>query len=244
MDENRKKTSVWLYAVILFFSAFIVLVFTGYSQIKLNKNLENYKSQVTSTESEKEMYQKHFASAQEMNEDLNQEIDSLKIEIDSLRQEISALKATNTDLEYEYSQREAEGEKLSEAMKFYLDGQPAECVDMLRSIDTELISEKSLKMLDILRSKAGAQAGSLFYDKGYNLYLKGKYDEAAAAFELSYKYEPKGEISDKCLYYLSYAKLKAGDRKTAVEKMKLLVENFPESKYISKAKSFVRRYQQ
>jgi predicted lipid-binding transport protein (Tim44 family) len=41
MDENKKKSSVWLYAVILFFSAFIVLVFAGYSQIKLNKSLES-----------------------------------------------------------------------------------------------------------------------------------------------------------------------------------------------------------
>jgi outer membrane protein assembly factor BamD (BamD/ComL family) len=42
---------------------------------------------------------------------------------------------------------------------------------------------------------------------------------------------------------LSYSELKAGDRKSAVDKMQLLVENYAESKYTSKAKSFIKRYQ-
>lgn len=243
MEEYKKKSSVWLYAVILFFSAFIVLVFAGYSQIRLNKSLENYKNQVFNTESEREMYQKHFASAQEMNEELNLEIDSLKNEISSLKQDIGELEDSKADLESEYKKREAEADKLSEATELFLEGKPAECIDMILTIDTSYINERSLKIMKTLKLKAGVQAGKLLYDEGYELYQKRKYTEAASAFDLSYKYAPEEEFSDKCLYYSSYSELKAGDRMKAVDKMRLLVDKFPESKFLSKAKSFIKLYQ-
>ncbi len=244
MNENKKKSSVWLYAVILFFSAFIVLVFAGYSQIRLNRSLENYKSQVFNTESEREMYQQHFASAQEMNEKLNQEIDDLKKQIESLNQDISELEDSKANLESKYRTKEAEKVKLSNAMKLFLDGKVKECVDLIKTIDTVYMDESSLAMLDTLHQKASYQAGKLLYDEGYELYLGKKYEEAASAFDLSYKYAPKEEFSDKCLYYLSYSVLKTGDKKMAVDKMVLLTEKFPESKYLSKAKSFIKRYQE
>lgn len=243
MDENQKKSSVWLYAVILFFSAFIVLVFAGYSQIRLNKSLENYKSQVFNTESEREMYQQHFTSAQEMNEKLNEEIDGLKNEINSLKQIISELEKTKTSMELEYDKKSATVDNLSEAVIIFLEGKPAECVDYIKAIDTASIEEAQLKMLNTLKAEAGVQAGKLYYDEGYGMYLKGKYAEAAAAFELSYKYAPDAEFSDKCLYYNSYSELKEGNKKAAVEKMSFIINKFPESKYLSKAKNFIKRYQ-
>jgi septal ring factor EnvC (AmiA/AmiB activator) len=153
MDEDKKKSSVWLYAVILFFSAFIVLVFAGYSQIRLNKSLDNYKSQVFNTESEREMYQQHFASAQEMNEELNKEIDSLKNEISGLINEVSKLEDSNTELESEYQKREAETVKLSGAASLFLEGKPEECVDMVKSIDIAYLNENSVKMMNVLKQK-------------------------------------------------------------------------------------------
>ena len=244
MSDKKKKSSVWLYAVILFFSAFIVLVFAGYSQIRLNKSLESYKSQVFNTESEREMYQQHFASAQEMNEELNKEIDDLKMQVDSLSQEIKALEESNADLESKLQTAEAHEVKLSNAMKLFLDGRAAECVDFIKTIDTEHMKKDTLAMLDTLRQKASAQAGELLYDEGYELYSEKKYAEAISAFELSFKYAPEGEFSDKCLYYLSYSELKAGDKEKAVDNMVLLTVKFPESKYISKAKSFIKQYQE
>lgn len=244
MDENKKKSSVWLYAVILFFSAFIVLVFAGYSQIKLNKSLENYKSQVFNTESEREMYQQHFTSAQEMNEKLNQEIDSLKSEVNDLKNDINELENSKANLTSEYQDRQAESVKLSEAMTLYIEGKAAECADLLKTINTSYLDEDSIKMMHTLQIKAGAQAGKTLYDEGYKLYLEKKYDEAASALGLSYKYAPDEEFSDKCLYYLSYSELKAGNKEMAIEKMNLLIQTFPESKYLSKAKSFIKRYQE
>lgn len=242
MDENKKKSSVWLYAVILFFSAFIVLVFAGYSQIRLNKSLENYKNQVFSTESEREMYQKRFASAQEMNQELNKEIDELKGEIDILRQYADGLEKSMEEMKEEYGRREAEAVKLTNAVSLFLDEKYIECVGLLNSIETEYINENSLKTMNILKHKAAIQVGNELYDKGYELYLEKKYDEAIAAFDLSFRYAPEEEFSDKCLYYSSYAEYKKGDRIRAVEKMQMLVDKFPESKFLSKAKSFIKKY--
>jgi TolA-binding protein len=242
MDENKKKSSVWLYAVILFFSAFIVLVFAGYSQIRLNKSLENYKNQVFNTESERQMYQKHFASAQEMNEELNKEIENLKNDLENLRKYSSDLEDSIENLTVDKSKRETEAGKLSEAMTLFLEEKYTECVKNIKSIDTTYLSSESLKTLNILKSKAEVNAGKQLFDKGYELYLDGNYSEALSAFELSYIYAPDEEFSDKCLYYSSNAELKAGDRKKAVDKMQMLVDKYPKSKFLSKAKSFIKKY--
>jgi hypothetical protein len=51
--NDSKKSKLCVYAIILFNIAFIVLLFTAYSQIKLNENLNSYKNQVINKETEK-----------------------------------------------------------------------------------------------------------------------------------------------------------------------------------------------
>jgi len=62
MNNNDKKT-VWVYAVILFTSAFIVLLITAYSQIKVNKNIDEVRNKLGSTEKEKSNFQMSLSSA-------------------------------------------------------------------------------------------------------------------------------------------------------------------------------------
>jgi cell division protein FtsL len=45
-ENGNGRKAVWMYAVILFSSAFIVLLLTAYSQIKLNKNITRYEGQI------------------------------------------------------------------------------------------------------------------------------------------------------------------------------------------------------
>lgn len=43
MSNNKsERKTVWIYAVILFTSVFVVLLLTAYSQIKLNTNINKY----------------------------------------------------------------------------------------------------------------------------------------------------------------------------------------------------------
>jgi|GEM_PF-325100 len=243
LSMENKRQNVWLYAVVLFISAFIVLLFTAYSQIKLNKNLENYKNKVYSTENEKQMYQQHFASAQEMNEELNLRIEELEEKIEEMNQEMTELKQEKNDLELESIRKSAANRLLSEALVLYMEGEPAKAFDLLEKIEPENLDEASVNAYDMLKRKAGSEAGSILFDEGYDLYRKGKYEEAVSAFERSYSYASDEEFSDKCLYYKAYAELKTNNRTSAVETMKLLISKFQESNYLSRAKKFVSRYE-
>jgi outer membrane protein assembly factor BamD (BamD/ComL family) len=161
-----------------------------------------------------------------------------------LKQDIGELEENKTSMEIEYQNGALAVKKLSEAMALFLEGKPAKCVDLIETINTVYLDADSIEMVNKLQLTAGEQAGKILFDEGYELYLDRKYVDAASKLELSYIYAPEEEFSDKCLYYTSYSELKAGNKIMAVEKMTLLIEKFPESKYLARAKSFVKRYEQ
>lgn len=243
MNEN-KKSKIWVYAVVLFTSAFIVLLFTAYSQIKLNNNLSEYKSQVSSKENEVNKYQQNFSSAQEMNLKLNNEIKRLE-------EEISTVRALLTELANEKEKNEAISKRKKDAIdelltltELYLNGNAVECAGRLKSMDTADLEAKQLDTYNTLSAKAYAEAGNLLYNEGYALYNKGEYDEAREKLLLSHQYAPAQVFSDKCLYYLAYSEVKTGKNNLAVEHMNLLINHFPSSKYVKSAKQFINKYKQ
>jgi len=241
MREN-KKASIWLYAVILFTSAFIVLLFAGYSQIRLNQNLKEYKSQVFNTESEKNEYLRNFASAQEMNEELNKEISRLEEENAELKKEINDLSDEKASLQDVITKKQEAADKLTNIMGIYLEGDVIGAAEMLKNIDVTALGEKTAKTFNTFEQKVTAEAGKLLFDEGFSLYNNAKYDDAAAKLLLSYQYAPKEEFSDKCLYYLAYAELRAGKKAEALDHMNRLVEDYPLSKYFRRAKQFISKY--
>lgn len=56
MDNKKDKKTVWIYAVVLFTSAFIVLMITAYSQIKVNKNIDYVRDKLGNSEKEKKQF--------------------------------------------------------------------------------------------------------------------------------------------------------------------------------------------
>lgn len=242
MREN-KKASVWLYAVILFTSAFIVLLFAGYSQIRLNQNLSDYKSQVFNTESEKNEYLRNFASAQEMNEALNNEISQLKEENDDLKKRINELTDEKDALQEVLHKTKDAADKLSIVIGIYLEGDVIGAAEQLKIVDVTALDETTAKTFKTFENKVTEEAGNQFFEEGLSLYNKAKYDEAAEKLLLSFQYAPKEEFSDKCLYYLAYAEFRAGKKAEALEYMKRLVSGYPKSNYLRRAKQFVSRYE-
>lgn len=242
MREN-KKNSIWLYAVILFTSAFIVLLFAGYSQIRLNQNLNEYKSQVFNTETEKNEYLRNFASAQEMNAELNKQISRLEEEKADLKKGINDLVDEKAAIQDILRQKQEAANNLAKVMGIYLEGDVLSVVEKLKGVDVTALDEIMAQTFKMLEKKATAEAGKLLFDEGFSLYGNAKYDEAAEKLRLSFQYAPKEEFSDKCLYYLAYAKFKAGKRVEALEHMSKLVLDYPESSYMNRAKQFVSRYE-
>ncbi len=241
MREN-KKSNVWLYAVILFTSAFIVLVFAGLSQIKMNKNLSDYKSQVYNTENEKNKYQQNFSSAQEMNQKLNDQISALENETHVLKNMISNLKKEKFVQDSVIQKKSEAEENFHSVLSEYLKGNVTIAAGLLVSVDLSLFEGKDLEAFNALTIKVKSEAGKLLYDEGYKLYRQAEYTEAAAKLGLSFGYAKKETFSDNCLFYLAWAEKKSGNKAAAVAHMKQLVQEYPESGYFRSAKSFINRY--
>lgn len=241
MNEN-KKAKIWVYAVILFTSAFIVLLLTAYSQIKLNKNLSDYKSQVYSKESENKKVQQNFSSAQEMNQKLNDEIKKLQEENNLLKANISGMEAEKANIDEKNKARIAAEDSLANALNAYLNGNVIECAGLIDSIDSPSLEGKTLETYKALSVKAKADAGKNLFDEGYALYESSKYADAAAKLLLSHQYAPSEAFSDKCLFYLAYSELRLDNKVAAVDHMSKLIYSYPESKYLRSAKRFVEKY--
>lgn len=244
MNENRNvKAKIWLYAVILFTSAFIVLLMTAYSQIKLNRSIDDYKNQINSQESEKNKVKMSFASAQELNSKLQEKISQLEGELQKLKEETE---------QKEKSRQEAldQNEKILQAYsalgslhKEYFNGNILECASYFkRGLDISLLDEKSQSNYNLLKAIVYKEAGEQLYEEGYVLYKKRDYSLAAEKLSLSASYAPDQEYSDDNLYYLAYSVYKNGDKGKAVEIMKLLLEKYPSTTFIRDAKRFISRY--
>lgn len=240
--KDKKKSNVWFYGIILFTSAFIVLLFAGFSQIRMNRSLDDYKSQVFNTESEKNKYLQNFSSAQEMNEKLNEEIKTLEEENSELLSENYALKSEKAALEAAISKKKTASDGLANVINAYIGGEVAEAASLLKNVDSNYLEDKSFEIFSILDTKIKLEAGKLLYDEGYSLYKRAKYAEASEKLLLSSQYAPAETFSDKCLYYLSYAQVKIGDTVAALEHMTSLIDRFPESRYLKSAKQFISKY--
>lgn len=242
--NTNKKSQLWVYAVILFISAFIVLLFTAYSQIKLNQNLSDYKSQIYNKESEKNKVQQNFSSAQEMNAKLNENIKKLEEEITSLQNEANTLKEDIAGRDKTIQTTNDAFGGFSDAIMEYLNGNIVGCASLLKNVDTANLDTKALSTYQTMTQKVDAEAGKLLFDEGFALYNKAKYSEAAGKLLLSAQYAPSEKFSDKCLYYLAYAELKSDNKVLALEHMGKLVSDYPSSKYMNSAKRFLERYKQ
>ena len=243
MNDN-KKSKIWVYAVILFTSAFIVLLLTAYSQIKLNRNLNDYKNQISHKETENNEYRQNFSSAQEMNVKLNEEIKKLQEENAALKGDILELEKEKDIINKESQDKSAVEEALHTAFSVYLNGNIIECAGMMKKIDSSRLDARAADTYKLLMSKVYSEAGKLLFDEGFSLYNKAKYSDAAVKLQLSSEYAPGAAYSDKCLYYLAYAEMKSGNIVSAVEHMNKLTSNYPESRYLKNAKRFIEKYKQ
>lgn len=243
MNTNR-KLKIWVYAVILFTSAFIVLLFTAYSQIKMNKNLNDYKNQIYNKETEKNKYQQNFSSAQEMNSRLNEEIKTLQEENNVLKANINDLEKNMENIEEILKLKSSAAEGLSKAITEYLNGNVVVCAGLIKNIDSANLDEKAVETYKVLLLKANAEAGKLLFDEGYALYNRAKYSEAVEKLLLSSQYAPADNFSDKCLFYLAYSEVKSSNTTGALDHMNKLINNYPSSKYLKSAKRFIEKYKQ
>ncbi len=240
--NDTKKSKLWVYAVVLFTSAFIVLLFTAYSQIKLNENLNRYKNQVINKETENKEVQQNFLSAQEMNDKLNNEIENLKEENKSLEASIDILEDENNNISGKLNALDQEYGNFLAALNLYMNDDFVNCVEALNIIsagNSELTgNEHYISFSKVVKTKAGKE----LYDEGYASYRKRDYEEAAKKLISSYEYAPNEVFSDECLYYIAYSQFYLNNGGAAIDYMNKLIDNHPDSNLIKSAKRFINKH--
>lgn len=242
MSNKNVRSKIWLYAVVLFTSAFIVLLLTAYSQIKLNRNLSELNNQVFTKENEKNKVQLSFANAQELNNKLTEENKLLQEEKDSLSSQLAQLQSYSDNNESLNKSKLDAYLKLCQAQNEYIKGNVVESAEFIKEVDSNLLDSFGNEMYVKLNKEVFIEAGRLLLNEGYELYLDKSYVAAKEKLLKSWSFAPNMEYTDKCLYYLAQSEAKSGNITTGIEQMNILVRQFPSSHYMRSARRFLAKY--
>lgn len=241
MDNKKDKRTVWIYAVVLFTSAFIVLMITAYSQIKVNKNIDDVRNKLGYTEKEKSNFQMNLSSALAENEKLNEEIKKLEGEIEESRKLESNLKKNLNNAKNTNSTKIDIYEKLMLADTKYDSGDVKGCsLILINEIDKEFLDKNALDMYNNLSKLSNKKASLEFYIDGYKNYKDEQFNKAIENFENSLKLANEEYYSDDCYYFIAYSNFNAGNIYLAKEEMNNLLTNYPDSTYQKDAIDFLK----
>lgn len=241
--NNKDKKTVWIYAVVLFTSAFIVLLITAYSQIKVNKNIDEVRNKLGTTEKEKSNFQMNLSSALVENKKLNEKIQELESEIENLKDNEAKLEQEIKDTKKKNTLKLENYQKLMNASLSYYNGDIKGCSLILnKEIETEYLdsNEKQLyqKLLDLTTEKAALE----FYNEGYEYYINKEYDKAIESLKNSLNLLDNDYFSDDCYYFIGYSYFRKGDLAAAKDAMNTLISKYPDSTYKKDAEMLIRLY--
>jgi TolA-binding protein len=240
-NKKNNKGRIWLYAVILFTSAFVVLLITAYSQIKFNKNIDNYRSQIHSNESEKNKFRLNLDAAINKNIILENEIKILDKEISEAEEKIKKKEEENIELTENHQKTIDSYEALIIAGREYQKGNAVECAEMLyKQVDIDCLNKEGMAEYNYLAEKTFKRASHVYYLEGYKYFNNKDYVKAMDSFFKSLEMSDNEYFSDDCYYYLAYSAYKAGDEESARAYIKTLKEKYPDSQYLDDAETLLR----
>jgi TolA-binding protein len=238
MRNNKQKKTFRIYVVILFISAAIILLWTGYSQSKIN---ENYKNRLNDKENENSIFEYNLNSALEENKKLNEEIGKLEKDLldannnaENFKKEIKNLEEAQQNVIKQY-------EMVLKAEYELNNGNIKESALILQDIEKSPPREKYvLEKYNKLRDKVYKEAAELFYFDGYNSFKKKDYKNAIESFNLSLKLTLDDYFSDDCYFFNAYCGYYMKDYKFSKEMIDILLNKYPDSAYYDEAKHLLK----
>lgn len=240
---NNGKAKVWVYAVILFTSAFIVLLITAYSQIKFTRNIDDYRTQINTKESEKNTFQLNLNSALKENEKLLNEVKELKEQLKKESEVVETQKSKIIDIESSGKSVIDSYEKLISAQIEYDKGNLENCVFILiNEVKSEILSAQGLQKYNELIKKTSFKVAHELYKDGLNSYKNKQYSDAIESFGKSFEISDSEYFSDDCLYLTAYSKYKQGYRQEALAYYKKLLDRYPNSDYAKNSEAILKKF--
>jgi len=240
--EKNGKNTLWVYAVILFTSAFIVLLLTAYSQIKFNKNIDEYKNQLSTEENAKINIQTNLGNALNENKKLNEDLKNLSKENEDLKTKVDVNDKELNNQKQKYNAMANAYDILIKAQNEYNEGNILNSAETLYSkIDSKLLGKAGVEMYNTLIDNVYNKAANILYINGYNSYINKNYEEAIASLKKAYNYSSREYFSDDCLYFTAYSYYRIGNKNEAKAYMQNLINTYPNSSYKDEAVNLINQ---
>jgi TolA-binding protein len=234
--SDRKKT-IWVYAVILFMSAFIVLLITMFSQIKLNSNYETLKSENSENEEKVGEYKLSFSAAVKENELLSEELSETKEKLKEANKQIeSYTKGDESDLGKD-SQSFKSYENLLIAKEKFDEDDVVNCALVLKKINYDLLGTKGQNLYNKLLEDSQDEAIEILYEKGIESMESEEYEKAVEYFSDSYSLSNESEYADSCLYYMALCEYNLENNEDALMYIEKIENDFEKSSYLDDSNS-------
>jgi len=230
--DKKKRKYLWIYAVVLFSSAFVVLVMTAFSQIKQSSNKEDYEKKLKDYKNKYTMGQD---TADKDKKILKEKIAQLESENDNIK--INTQQNNNSqELIKKIESCKNSYEKLLESDKLYSERNYVKSAEKLSEIREEDIGKMAQKKYKLLKSKVYIYAAKDYYKRAKYELSKENNSKAMEYFQESLMFDEEKYYEENTLYYLAYLSSKLKQ----VEKLKLysneLVNKYPNSEYAKKIK--------
>lgn len=242
-DRKNGRVKIWVYAVVLFTSAFIVLLITAYSQIKVNRNIVEYREQIYKDENEKRKYLLNLNSALEENMKLVNELKTLKEKLNEYESRLEEQEASEKESREKYDNINATYESLAAAFNDYENENPVSCAERLKNdIKTELLGPEGLRQYRQLWELSHKKAAHELYLKGYNSYRNKDFKAAADYLNRSLGFADDMIFSGDCYFLLANMEYKQGNVDIAKKYLYILLEKYPSSSYADEARNLLNKF--
>lgn len=242
-ETKNEKKQIWMYALILFTGAFIILLLTAYSQVKFQNNISDYQNKLSSQEKAKINAVTDFNSAMKENKRLKTEVEALRSKLVESEQKIATEEAKNADLESKSANAAASADLLLTAQDFYIKGDYISCAVTLKyDINTANLSTKAVQSYNELVAESYPKASQLLYRDGYKSYKKKNYAEAILNLNRAIDFSQKNEYYvDDAYYYIANSYYKTDSFKEAKKVISEFIANYPKSSFLKDMKALLNR---
>ncbi len=232
-ENKNEKKQIWMYAVILFTGAFIILLLTAYSQVKFQNNISDYQNKLSSQEKAKLSAVTDLKSALKENERLNKELESLRNKLVDSEQEIATQSSKTTDMESKYNSTLTATDALVKALEYFNQKDYVNCAVTLKyDVKMEYLSTQGLSTYNNLIDKSYGKASLQLYRDGYKNYKSKNYAGAIINLNRAIDFSKKNEYYiDDAYYYLATSYYKSSSYDDAKRIISEFQINCPTSEF-------------
>lgn len=242
-DSKNEKKQIWMYALILFAGAFIVLLLTAYSQVKFQNNISEYQNKLSSEEKAKINVVTDYNAAVKEIKRLTDEIESLRNKLVESEKKLDKEENRGIQLGSKYSDTILSNDSLLIAYEYYNKKDYVNCAVKLKyDINVDLLSTKSKEIYDNLVAKSYKKASQLLYAEGYKNYKGKKYNDATQGFSRAIDFAQKDEyFVDDAYFYLAKCYYKLSKYVDAKILINSFLNSYPDSTFVSPMKELYNK---